>query len=125
MKGHKSPVSALAFSPDGKLLAAGASTGEYGKTGEVAVWDLTTEKIRESWKTGQGRVTSVAFSPDGGLLAFGARLDDKVRVWDIAARKERFSLPAPLNLSTLFFTRDGEVTRGRPSPGSVVHDVVS
>ena len=108
LKGDNLPVSAVAFSPDGKLLAAGAATGEYGKTGEVALWDLTTEKIRQNWKTGQGRVTGVAFSPDGSLLAFGARLDENVRVWDIAGRKERFSLPAPLNLSTLFFTGDGK-----------------
>jgi WD40 repeat protein len=108
LKGLTSPVSAVAFSPDGKLLAAGASTGEFRSTGEVALWDLTSEKVRQTWKTGQGRVTGVAFSPDGGLLAYGACLDEKVRVWDIAGRKERFSLPAPLNLSTLFFSGDGK-----------------
>jgi WD40 repeat protein len=108
LTGRKLPVSALAFSPDGKLLAAGESTGEYGRTGDVALWDLTTEKVREEWKTGQGRVTGVTFSPDGALLAFGACLDDKVQVRDIAGGKERFSLPAPLNLSALFFARDGK-----------------
>jgi WD40 repeat protein len=107
-KGYQAPVTAVAFSPDGKLLAAGASTGEFRSRGEAAIWDLTTGKVREKWKTGEGRITGVAFSPDGALMAFGARRDEKIRVWDVAGRKERFSLSAPLNLSTLFFTGDGK-----------------
>ena len=69
LKGHQLPLSALAFSPDGKLLAAGEFAA-YGVTGEVTLWDLTTEIVRQRWQIGKGGATQVAFSPDGSRLAF-------------------------------------------------------
>ena len=56
------PVAAVAFSPDGKLLAAGS----YGR---VTVWDLATAKPVKVLTNVLGAVNDLKFSPDGKLLA--------------------------------------------------------
>jgi WD40 repeat protein len=59
--------SSIAFSPDGKLVAA----GDYGA--RVRVWDLADNGrlIGEPISTLQRYVSSVAFSPDNRVLAIG------------------------------------------------------
>jgi WD40 repeat protein len=68
LEGHEENVIALAFSPDGKMLASGA--GGTGQTGELKLWDLTNGKEVFSLKL-QSPVRCVAFSPDGKKMAYG------------------------------------------------------
>jgi WD40 repeat protein len=79
----------LAYSPDGKTLAAGGSN--EGDDGFVATWDLTTGEGKDlGYHTSP--VTTVAFAPDGSEIASGST-DGMVRIWDLNARKERVCLP--------------------------------
>ena len=55
-------MAAVAFSPDGKLLAAGS----YGR---VTIWDLATAKPIKVLTNVLGAVNDLRFSPDGKLLA--------------------------------------------------------
>jgi RNA polymerase sigma factor (sigma-70 family) len=75
-----SPCSRLAFSPDGKTLAA----GEWDR-GIVYTWDAATGKEIKAWKAHAEAVTALTFAPDGKrLVTGGANKDKAVRLWDAA-----------------------------------------
>ena len=73
-------VTALAFRPDGKRLAAGS--GEPTRTGDITVWDPATGQLLYSLPAlHSDTVMTLAFSPDGWSLASGgadrfARISD-------------------------------------------------
>ena len=57
-------ITAVAFSPDGKLLAAG------GANHSIVVFDVATgQRVHHLTDRIRGRVNAIAFSPDGLLLA--------------------------------------------------------
>src|SRR5206468_2187130 len=81
---HRGEILSLAFSPDGKRLAAG--TREW----HVVLWDL--EGGREVVLTGhRDLVASVAFSPDGQTLASGS-WDGTVGLWRVASAQPLLTL---------------------------------
>ena len=82
-------VHSVAFSPDGKTLAAGY--GVRGRGGGVVLWDVATRKrlLEDPLPVKEGYVNSVAFSPDGKTLAAGygirvGNISGGVVLWDVA-----------------------------------------
>ncbi len=106
--GYQDEVRAVAFSPDGRLLAAGdASGGVYLREFQSADTALQSQVRRLTGHT-EG-ISSLAFSPDGRLLA-SAGFDDAVYLWDVASGEQA---GAPLtghsdNVWALAFSPDGE-----------------
>lgn len=91
---HKDSVSDVAFSPDGKTLAAGVQKGM------VRLWDVAGRKQRatltqhdEDGREQAQRISSVAFSPDGKMLAAVAG-DGTVGLWDVAEPRQIATLTA-------------------------------
>jgi len=56
-------VSAVAYDPDGKVLATGSWDGA------VRLWDAATRSLKATFSSQAGSVTSVVFSPDGRIVA--------------------------------------------------------
>jgi WD domain, G-beta repeat len=78
-------IISLAWSPDGKQLAAAAVSGP------IVVVDVASGKIRTTL-TGHGfGTTTVTWKPTGELLA-SAGQDGKVRIWDTTLWQERAAL---------------------------------
>jgi WD40 repeat protein len=78
--GHEGRVAGIAWSPDGKYLAA---AGHY----TVRVWDDATGLPVRVLKGKQG-VSLVAWSPDGTRLLTGGGGSGQLAVWDVAERKQ-------------------------------------
>ncbi|WP_154814794.1 helix-turn-helix domain-containing protein [Actinophytocola xinjiangensis] len=84
-------VSALAFAPDGRTLAAGGD--RQGEPGTVTLWPLTgpaREPVRLTGPT-MG-VTDVAFAPDGATLVAASR-DRRVYRYRLAGSGAPVALP--------------------------------
>jgi tRNA A-37 threonylcarbamoyl transferase component Bud32 len=75
---------AVAFSPDGKTLAAGMAPAE------VRLWDVGTGKEVARLTGMVGAVRWLGFHPDGqSLVVAGGLTGNNVYVWDLATRKHR------------------------------------
>ncbi|MFA7002534.1 MAG: WD40 repeat domain-containing protein, partial [Verrucomicrobiia bacterium] len=82
LHGHRSGVSSVAFSPDGKILASGSH--DY----TVILWDVATrQRLGSPLRGHKNCVYSVAFSPNGKMLASGS-MDSTVILWDVATRQQ-------------------------------------
>jgi hypothetical protein len=81
--GHRIGPAALAFAPDGKLLASNSHDDR-----PIRVWEVATGV--ERWRSARETTPpcALAFSPDGSALASGLLDDRTVCLWDAATGKE-------------------------------------
>ena len=101
---------AIAFSPDGKLLAEAAVEGRRGL---IQLWDVDAGKPLRLVAGGAPNVRTVVFSPDGKLLAAnmrdGLRSDHKISLIDVKTGRETAALRGDrLAASLLAFSPDGK-----------------
>jgi eukaryotic-like serine/threonine-protein kinase len=91
-------VGALAFSPDGKCLAAGFGSKKMfvsnGRLHPLKVWDVGTRRLIRRLNGHRGYCVSLDFSRDGKLLASGSR-DGTAIIWSTETWKATRTLANP------------------------------
>lgn len=93
------PVTALAFSPDGRQLATALPD-------EIVLWDLASRRILNRLSTA---ATALAFSPDGLSLAV-ATPDHPIQIWSLTRPTLTRKLPGqPSPIAALAFTSQGQL----------------
>lgn len=90
---HQNSVMAIAFRPDGEVLATGSQDGS------VVLWERNANLplLQPLLQDSTNEVYSLAFSPDGELLAAGTQ-NGSIYLWDVAD---------PLSQPTLLTTLSG------------------
>ena len=104
LEDHESWVYSLAFSRDGRKLAAGCGDRS------IRIWDLSTRTELKRIEAHMGMVLAVAFSPDGTKLASSGD-DSALKLWDLATGWELTTLHGHTSLTSglpgIAFSPDG------------------
>lgn len=96
-------VRALAFSPDGRLVASGQ---DGASDTSVRIWDAVKPDAVQQVLGPPNYASAVAFSPDGQRLAVAGAV---VKVWDVPARRVTHSFEGHRGaVRSLAFSPDGQ-----------------
>ena len=105
--GFANVLQSIAFSTDGKLIAAGGWAGED----YVELYDVETLKLIKALKRKPKELNSaafIAFSPDGKYLATTG-IDDPMIIWDIRTGEEFYNFTNFTSVSEGIYAADGRI----------------
>jgi len=106
LTGPVEAVRAIAFSPDGALLAAAG--GLPARSGEVRIWDVASRTELRTIKGHTDCIYAVAFSPDGKSIATSS-YDKLIKLWTVDSGQEIRTFKDHIDaVYALAFTPDGK-----------------
>jgi WD40 repeat protein len=116
-KGMKGPIYSVAFSPDGKLLAAGGNLGK--EINEIVLWDVAKNERRTTLTGHRDSVYALMFSHDGKLLASGGAYGE-LKLWDLKTWQEIRSLKGHKDsITSVAFSPDDSMLASGSRDGTV------
>ncbi|TIC55702.1 WD40 repeat-like protein [Wallemia mellicola] len=103
-QGHFSDMNAVAYAPDGQLVATG------GDDGKVKLWNLSSGFCTVTFSDHTSAISQVEFAKQGRIL-FSASLDGTVRAYDLIRYRnfKTFTSPTPTQFSSMTVDDSGEV----------------
>jgi WD40 repeat protein len=104
LRGHTAPVSNVAFSPDGKVLATG------GDENDIYLWDVEKRELLTRLSGHQAFIYSLDFSAGGaqGVLASGDK-NGNIILWDVSNKTQLASFAASADPAwAVDFSPDGK-----------------
>src|SRR5579864_1349100 len=97
---------ALAFSPDGLLLASAGGDDSGGE--EITLWTVATGARKSTFTSLPGTTSALAFSPDSQSIAVG-EAEGGIRILDAQTGSERVAFSGrPGRVTCLAYTFDGK-----------------
>ncbi len=112
LTGHSDVVSAVAFSPDGKILASGS----LDRT--IRLWNTVTGALLNTLNGNKLGVLALDFSIDGSLLASGGgdprapdwnrRAQGELAIWDLQSQQRHQVIGITASVQSLDYSADGK-----------------
>ena len=99
---HSDAVGAVAFSPDGLMLASGS------KDKTIQIWDLATGKSIRTFEGDSSTIWSVAFDSNGTRLVTGTGFW-RVMLWDMKTGQSISSLDHAASVWSVAISHDGQL----------------
>ena len=99
---HSDAVGAVAFSPDGLMLASGS------KDKTIQIWDLATGKSIRTFEGDSSTIWSVAFDSNGTRLVTGTGFW-RVMLWDMKTGQSMSSLDHAASVWSVAISHDGQL----------------
>ncbi len=107
------PVLSVAYSPDGKLIAAA------GGDKLIRIWEVKTGRVLHRLEGSPEAILSIAFSPHGSILASAGR-DQAIRTWRVDSGKLRSSWSGHgARVWSIAFAPDGETLASASADGTI------
>lgn len=107
-------VYSVAWSPDGKQLAAGSGINV------ILVWDVASGELLGTLNGDFGVVSSVVWSPDGKQVGSGSD-DGTIIVWDVANAKPQATLIGHTGpIKSVGWSPDGKQVASGSDDGTII-----